>query len=65
VPEVQRPSKKQQELAGLVGEILAIVLGFVLIAVGWTGLGEILVAIGAIGFVISAVRLWRLVRRPT
>jgi hypothetical protein len=59
------PSKKQQELAGIVGEILAILLGLVLIAVGWTGLGEMLVAIGAIGFVISVVRLWRLVRRPT
>jgi hypothetical protein len=58
------PSKKQQELAGIVGEILAILLGLVLIAVGWTGLGEMLVAIGAIGFVISVVRLWRLVRRP-
>jgi hypothetical protein len=57
-------SKKQQEIAGIVGEILAIILGFALIAVGWTGLGEVLVAIGAIGFVISVVRLWRLVRRP-
>lgn len=62
---MQGPTKKQQELAGIVGEILAILLGFVLMAVGWTGLGEMLVAIGAIGFVISVVRLWRLVRKPT
>ena len=59
------PSKKQQELAGIVGEIIAILLGFVLIAVGWTEMGEILVIIGVIGFVISAVRLWRLVRTPS
>jgi hypothetical protein len=62
---MQSLTKKQQELAGIVGEILAILLGFVLMAVGWTGLGEMLVVIGAIGFVVSVVRLWRLVRRPT
>jgi len=62
---MQGPTKKQQELAGIVGEILAILLGFVLMAVGWTGLGEMLVAIGAIGFVISVVRLWRLGRTPS
>jgi TM2 domain-containing membrane protein YozV len=62
---MQTPTKQQQEVAALVGEVLAILLGFVLIALGWTGLGEILVAIGAIGFVISAVRLWRVVRKST
>jgi hypothetical protein len=57
-------SKRAAEWAGLAGEVLAILLGVLLIAWGWEEFGSMLVAIGAIGFVVSSVRLWRGRRQP-
>jgi hypothetical protein len=45
--------------AGLAGEVLAVGLGLSMIWWGWEELGALLVVIGAIGFVVSGVGLWR------
>lgn len=55
-------SKPAQEAAGLVGELLAIALGAWMILRAWDGFGWGLVIIGAVGFAVSAVRLWRAIR---
>jgi hypothetical protein len=57
-------SKRAAEWAGLAGEVLAVVLGVLLIAWGWEEFGSMWVAIGTIGFVVSSVRLWRGRRQP-
>jgi hypothetical protein len=63
--ESKRPSKRAQAWAELAGEVGAIVLGAVLVAVGWTDFGVGLMAIGAVGFVITLVRSRRvLLGRP-
>jgi hypothetical protein len=54
--EAKRPSKRVQAWAELAGEIAAVVLGAVIVALGWTEFGVGLMAIGAIGFVITLVR---------
>jgi hypothetical protein len=63
--ESKRPSKRAQALAELAGEVAAIVLGAVLVAIGWPDFGVGLMAIGALGFVITLVRSRRvLLGRP-
>jgi hypothetical protein len=57
--EGKRPSKRAQAWAELAGEVAAVVLGAVLVVVGWTEFGVGLMAIGAIGFVVTLVRSWR------
>jgi hypothetical protein len=57
-------SKRTAEWAGLAGEVLAVLLGVLLLAWGWEELGSMLMAIGTIGFVVSSVRLWRGRRQP-
>jgi hypothetical protein len=52
-------SKRAAEWAGLAGEVLAIVLGLLMVSWGWEDFGWGLVVIGAIGFVISGAQLWR------
>jgi hypothetical protein len=52
-------SKRAAEWAGLAGEFLAILLGLLIVQLGWEDFGWGLVAIGVIGFVVSSVRLWR------
>jgi hypothetical protein len=52
-------SKRAAEWAGLAGEVLAILLGVLMVLWGWEAFGWGLVAIGAIGSVVSGVQLWR------
>ncbi len=54
--------KVAYEAAGLVGEVLAILLGAWMVSRGWTDFGWGLVVFGAFGFVVSTVRLLRAVR---
>jgi hypothetical protein len=56
-------SKPAYEWAGLVGEVLVILLGAWMISRGWTDFGLTVVIVGFVGFVVSTVRLWRIVRR--
>jgi hypothetical protein len=56
---VAEVSKRAAEWAGLVGELLAILLGLAMVWWGWEDFGWGLAVIGAIGFVVSGVRLWR------
>lgn len=63
--ESKRPSKRAQAWAELAGEVGAILLGALIVALGWRDLGVGLMAIGAIGFVITLVRSRRvLLGRP-
>jgi hypothetical protein len=57
--EAKRPSKRAQTWAELAGEVAAVVLGAVIVALGWTEFGVGLMVIGAIGFVITLMRSWR------
>jgi hypothetical protein len=41
------------------GEVLAILLGLLIVRWGWEDFGWGLVVFGVIGFVVSSVRLWR------
>jgi hypothetical protein len=52
-------SKRAAEWAGLAGEVLAILLGLLIVRWGWEDFGWGLVVFGVIGFVLSSVRLWR------
>ncbi len=54
--ESKRVSKRAQAWAELVGEVAAILLGALIVALGWTDFGAGLMVIGAIGFVVT---LWR------
>jgi hypothetical protein len=47
------------EWGGVLGEVLAVLLGVWIISRGWTGFGWALVITGLIGFVASSTRLWR------
>ena len=51
--ESKRPSKRAQAWAELAGEVAAILLGALIVALGWTDFGVGLMVIGAIGFVIT------------
>jgi hypothetical protein len=63
--ELKRPSMRAQAWAELAGEAAAILLGALLIvALGWTDFGVGLMAIGAIGFVVTLVRSRRSLGRP-
>jgi hypothetical protein len=63
--EPKRPSKRAQAWAELAGEVAAILLGALIVALGWTDFGMGLMAIGAIGLVITLVRSrWVLLGRP-
>ena len=63
--ELKRPSKRAQAWAELAGEVAAILLGALIVSLGWTDFGVGLMAIGAIGFVITLVRSRRaLLGRP-
>jgi hypothetical protein len=57
--EAKRPSKRAHGWAELAGEVAAVVLGAVIVALGWAEFGVGLMVIGAIGFVITLVRSWR------
>ena len=57
-------SKRTAEWAGLAGEVLAALLGVLLIFLGWEELGWILAVIGVLGFVATSVRMWRGRSRP-
>jgi hypothetical protein len=61
--EAKPPSKRAQAWAELAGEIAAVVLGAVIVALGWTEFGVGLMAIGAVGFVITLARWWRVLLR--
>jgi hypothetical protein len=56
---VATASKRAAEWAGLAGEVLAILLGLLMVGWGWEEFGWGLVVIGAIGFVVSGAQLWR------
>jgi hypothetical protein len=61
----QQPSKRAQAWAELAGEVGAILLGALIVALGWTDFGVGLMAIAAIGLVITLVRSRRvLLGRP-
>jgi hypothetical protein len=61
----KRPSKQAQAWAELVGEVAAILLGALIVALGWTDFGVGLMVIGAIGFVVTLRRSRRaLLGRP-
>jgi hypothetical protein len=58
-------SRRAQSLAELAGEVLAIGVGLWLwFGLGWDEFGPTLVLIGAIGFVVTSVRTWKMLRRP-
>ena len=59
VSESKRPSKRAQAWAELAGEVGAVLLGVLLVVLGWADFGVGLMAIGAAGFVITLVRSWR------
>jgi hypothetical protein len=52
-------SKRAAEWAGLAAEVVAILLGLLIVSWGWEDFGWGLVVIGVIGFVVSSVRLWQ------
>jgi hypothetical protein len=53
-------SKRAQFLAELTGEVLAILLGlWMVFGLGWEEFGPGLVLFGSIGFVVTAVRMWK------
>ena len=53
-------TKRQQFLAELAGEVLAILLGlWMVFGLGWKEFGPGLVLFGALGFVVTCVRHWR------
>jgi hypothetical protein len=54
--EPKEPSRRAQALAQVAGEIGAIALGALIVAVGWRDFGVGLVVIGAIGLVVTLVR---------
>jgi hypothetical protein len=63
--ESRPPSKRAQAWAELVGEVGAILLGALVVALGWTDFRVGLMAIGAIGVAITLVRSRRvLLGRP-
>ncbi len=51
-----QPSRRARAWAELAGELAAILLGGLIIAMGWKDFGVPLVAIGVIGFVVTLVR---------
>jgi hypothetical protein len=53
-------SRRAQFLAELAGEVLAILLGlWMVFGLGWEEFGPGLVLFGAIGFVVTSVRMWQ------
>jgi hypothetical protein len=57
---VAQITKRQQFLAELAGEVLAILLGlWMVFGMGWRESGPALVLFGAIGFVVTCVRHWK------
>jgi hypothetical protein len=53
-------TKRQQFLAELAGEVMAILLGlWMVFGLGWREFGPGLVLFGAIGFVVTCVRHWK------
>jgi uncharacterized membrane protein len=58
-------SRRAQFLAELAGEVLAILLGlWMVFGLGWEEFGPGLVLFGAIGFVVTSVRMWKGRGRP-
>lgn len=57
-------SKSTAQWAELAGEVLAALLGVLLIFLGWEELGWVLAVIGVLGFVVTGVRMWRGRSRP-
>jgi hypothetical protein len=54
--ESKQPSKRARAWAELAGEVGAVLLGALIVALGWTDFGVGLMVIGAVGFVITLVR---------
>jgi hypothetical protein len=48
----------------LIGEVAFILLGVVVVRLGWTTFGETMVAIGIFGLATWPFRFWRARRRP-
>ena len=60
IRRVSEVTKRQEFVAQLVGEVLAIVLGlWMVFGLGWWELGPLLVLFGIGGFVVTCVRHWR------
>ena len=62
--ESKRPSKRAQAWAELAGEVGAVLLGALIVALGWTDFGVGLMVIGAVGFVVTLVRSRGALGRP-
>jgi hypothetical protein len=63
--QVAEISRRAQFLAELAGEALAILLGlWMVFGLGWEEFGPGLVLFGAIGFVVTSVRMWKGRSRP-
>lgn len=57
---VAQVSRRAEFLAQLAGEVLAILLGlWMVFGLGWEEFGPGLVLFGAIGFVVTCVRMWK------
>jgi hypothetical protein len=57
---VAQVSRRAEFLAQLAGELLAILLGlWMTFGLGWDEFGPGLVLFGAIGFVVTSVRMWK------
>jgi hypothetical protein len=58
-----RGSTRVEAWGALLGEVMGILLGLWMVSWGWEEFGGTLVAICAIGFVVSSVHLVRMLRR--
>lgn len=54
--EARQPSPRARALAELAGEVAAVLLGALIIALGWPDFGVGLMALGAFGLVATLVR---------
>jgi hypothetical protein len=52
-------------ISELVGEVIFVLLGVLVIRLGWTTFGETMVAIGVLGLLSWPVRAWRALRQRT
>ena len=53
------PKSRKVMVSELVGEVIFILLGVLVIGLGWTTFGETMVAIGVLGLLSWPVRAWR------
>lgn len=59
------PKSRKIMIGELIGEVIFILLGVLVILLGWTTFGETMVAIGAFGLLSWPVRVWRARRQRT